>query len=119
MDVMRTVAEMVIATLAAIGFYTLIHLLEECLLTPTPLSVAVQVRTVQELANLDLLLSEAMRHSVRTRGHPPVVLIDHRLLAEDSGQDSGEPDSNMQNGVTLDGMTQEIIDRYRAVWYAV
>lgn len=106
--VMQVLAEVAVAALVAGGLVSLIRFVEEWLLTPAPLTAALLIRTEQELDNLDLLLEEARRHSLRTGRHRPVVLIDRRLLAY--GED-GQP--------RLEGSVRATVEQYRALCYPV
>lgn len=102
------VVEIGVAALVAVGILSIIRFLEECFLTPGPLTLAVRVRTEEDIRDLDMLLAEAKRHSARTRGQAPVVLIDDALVAK--GED-GTP--------LLPPRMQGLMDRFGAVWYVV
>jgi hypothetical protein len=82
--------------------------LGEWLLTPTPVTVAILIRTRQELDNLDLLLEEARRQSLHTGRHRPVVLINRQLVVcEADGQ------------LRLEEADRACVERYRALCYPV
>ena len=68
------------AVLAVIGAYSLIRAAGEAFFTPRSLTAAVLVMSPEDVRNLDLLLREAERCSLRAGRHRPVVLIDRALL---------------------------------------
>lgn len=68
------------AVLTVFGAYSVIRLVGELFFTPKSITAAVLVTSEKELDELELLLREADRHSLRQRGQPPVVLIDRSLL---------------------------------------
>lgn len=73
------------AVLAVFGAYSVIRLIGELFFTPKSITAAVLVKSDTDLEELGFLLREADRHSLRTRGHPPVVLIDRALLRSRHG----------------------------------
>lgn len=68
------------AVLTVFGAYSVIRLVGELFFTPKSITAAVLVTSHADLEELGFLLREADRHSLRTRGHPPVVLIDRALM---------------------------------------
>lgn len=105
---MRTFCEVSAAALAVIGFYALLRAIGEIFLTSRPITAAVKVFSSEQLDALELLLGEADRHSIRTRGHRVVVLFSHGLFAESGA-----------GGAALPGSVAELLDRFNADWYVV
>ena len=61
MDVKETVAGVLIAALAVIGFYGVLHALLEVVLRPRQIVTAVVVQSMKDAEDLDILLCEARR----------------------------------------------------------
>ena len=81
MDVKETLLQVAIAALSVIGFYGIIHGILEAVLCPRQIVSAVEVRTMKDAADLDILLCEA-RRSPRRRRREGVVLVIHGELMD-------------------------------------
>ncbi|MBE6652172.1 MAG: hypothetical protein E7610_02005 [Ruminococcaceae bacterium] len=88
MNVMETIATILISALAVLGFYGLLHGLFESLLRPKQLTSAVTVRTEKDAADLDILLCEAKRSPCRRRCRSVVLVISHELMDGRVGEGS-------------------------------
>ena len=81
MDIRETVFQILIAALAVIGFYGVLHGLLEVFLTPRELAVAVVVTRLLPFEELDILLCEA-RRTPCGRGKRVVLVLPRRLWEE-------------------------------------
>ena len=88
MNVQETVLQVVLAALAAVGFYGILHALLEALLTPRELAVAVILTKAILPEELDILLCEARR--APCGGGKRVVLVLPLDLWETYMQEGGE-----------------------------
>ena len=86
MDVRETLFQVMIAALAVIGFYGVLHGLLAVFLTPRELAVAVVVTRPVPPEELDILLCEA-RRTPCGRGKRVVLVLPHGLW-EESMKDS-------------------------------
>ena len=80
MDVWQVLAQVLVAALAVIGFYETLHGVFEAFLRPRQLVWAVEIRTMADAANLDILLCEARRSPYRRRGEGVVLVIHAELM---------------------------------------
>lgn len=101
-------AEVMLAALVTVGVISLMQWVRQRLLMPPQVTVAVTVFSLQDMNNLDILLSEAVAGDARHRGAPVVVLISSALLRRVSG-----------SGEALPPDVQTVIDDFGAVWYPV
>ena len=88
MSVQETILQVILAALAVIGFYGVLHAVFEFLLTPRELAAAVVITRRISPEELDILLCEARRTLLR-RGKR-VVLVVPAALWEGSMRDSDE-----------------------------
>ena len=88
MDVMATIAEVVVSALAVLGFYGILHGMFEAILRPRQLTTAVVVRTMADAVNMDILLCEARRSPCRKRGRAVVLVVSAELMDGRVGQGS-------------------------------
>ena len=89
MNVIEPMAHVAIAALAVIGLYGIFHGVLESILRPRQLTAAVVIRTMDDAADLDILLCEARRSPCRQRGRGVVLAIDRGLLDGRMGTESG------------------------------
>ena len=80
MDVMQTFAQVAVAALSVIGFYALIHGIFDPLLCPRQIRSAVVVRSMQDAADLDILLCEARRAPCRGKSRGVLLAVSAELL---------------------------------------
>ena len=82
MRIIITLMEVALAALAVVGLHSLLCEIFERVLIPRDcrLTAAVFLYHREDVERLDILLSEAWRHTVRRRGMPPVLLIDAAIL---------------------------------------
>ena len=86
MDVVKTVAQVLLALLAVVGFYGFLHGVLETFLRPRQLTAAVMVDTAIDAAELDILLCEAKRSPSRRRGQRMALVISADLMSGPMGQ---------------------------------
>ena len=87
MDWKWTLVQVMIAALAVIGFYGILHEIFESVLRPRPLTTAVVIRDMEDAADLDILLCEARRSPHRRRGEGVVLVISSDLMDGHVGND--------------------------------
>ena len=80
MDVVETVAQVLLAVLTVVGFYGFLHGVSESFLRPRQLTAAVVVETMADAADLDILLCEAKRSPSRRRGRRVTLVIRGDLM---------------------------------------
>ncbi len=106
------------AVLAVIGAYSLIRAAGEAFFTPRSLTAAVLVTSPEDVRNLDLLLREAERCSLRAGRHRPVVLIDRALLQPACGACPGCGERAPCRGEPCPGAGAEALLSSRGIrWY--
>ena len=103
MDVVKTVAQVLLAALAVIGFYGFLHGLSEAFLRPRQLTAAVLVETMEDATDLDILLCEAKRSPSRRRGERVNLVISAELM-----------DGRMGEGDTLKEEYALLAEKYGA-----
>ena len=84
MDIQETLCQIVIATLAVIGLYAVLHELAKAFLTPRELAVAVVIMRPISPEELDILLCEACRASLG-RGRRVVLVLSRELWEGSEG----------------------------------
>ena len=102
------VSNVTVAVLAVFGFYCALKTLAEWLFPTRQITVAVELRTKQDVEELDMLLPEARVSAIRRCPTRPVVLISAELM-----------DSTVGEGEELLDIYAEIIDRHGAECYLV
>ena len=100
MDIRETVFQIVIAALAVIGFYGILHGLFAVFLTPRELAVAVVVSRLLPPEELDILLCEA-RRTPCGRGKRVVLVLSRRLWEEGMKETEGYAEVMERYGATL------------------
>ncbi len=108
MPVIRTVAAVAVAALAVIGFYSLLHVAINALVSSREVTVTVILRRPVDPPTLDLLLDEAYRHPLRHRGRRVALLLHAPLL-----------EGTMGEGGALAPDYRELVERYGATVYTV
>ena len=103
MDVMEAVVQVLVAALAVVGFYGLLHGMFEAVLRPRQITSAVVVRTMADAMNLDILLCEARRAPCRRRGKSVVLVVSAELM-----------DGRVGEGTTLKEEYALLAERYGA-----
>ena len=103
MDVVETVAQVLLALLAVVGFYGFLHGILETFLRPKQLTAAVVVETMEDAADLDILLCEAKRSPSRRRGKRVELVIRGELM-----------DGRMGEGITLKEEYALLAEKYGA-----
>ncbi len=106
MSVFTTVLEILVAVLAATGFYALLRGLTASFLSPRQVTVAVVLRQAVDVETLDILLDEARRSPLRRRGEALTVFVSHVLF-----------DGRMGEGGELFPTYADVMARYGAVWF--
>lgn len=103
METMRVLFQVLVAALTVIGFYGILHEVFEIVLRPRQIVSAVEVRTMKDAADLDILLCEALRAPHRRRGEGVVLVIHAELM-----------DGRMGTGEQLKEEYRVLADRYGA-----
>ena len=103
MEIRETILEIIIAALAVIGFYGVLHGLLAVFLTPRELSVAVVVIRPLSPEELDILLCEA-RRTPCGRGKRVVLVLSRRLWEEGMKETEGYAEVMERYGATLSFM---------------
>ena len=80
MDVKQTVAEVLVAALAVIGFFGVLHALLEAALCPKQITAAVIVQTRKDAEDLDILLCEARRAPCRRSSRRLLLVVSTELM---------------------------------------
>ena len=80
MDVMQTVVQILIAALAVIGFYGVLHAVFESALRPRQITTAVTVRSERDARDLDILLCEARRAPCRRASRRLFLIVSSELM---------------------------------------
>ena len=100
MDIRETLFQVMIAALAVIGFYGVLHGLLAVFLTPRELSTAVVVIRPLSPEELDILLCEA-RRTPCGRGKRVVLVLSRRLWEEGMKETEGYAEVIGRYGATL------------------
>ena len=108
METGRVICEIVAAALAVFGFYCLVKLINEWMLEPSAVSVAVTVYDQAAADNLDLLLREA-EQSLRRRKHKRIVVLFSSQLMQ----------GGVGYGELLRPDVEALVRRYEADCYVV
>ncbi len=103
MDVKQTVAGVMVAALAVIGFFGILHVLLEVALRPKQITVAVVLQTRRDAEDLDILLCEARRSSCRGSGRRLLLVVSAELM-----------DGTVGEAGKLNGAYAELVERYGA-----
>ena len=103
MDVVGTVAQVLLAILVVVGFYGFLHGIFEIFLRPRQITSAVVVATMTDAADLDILLCEAKRSPVRRRGGRVALVINAELM-----------DGRMGEGTALKEEYALLAEKYEA-----
>ncbi len=103
MNIMQVLLQVLVAALAVIGFYAILHELFESILRPRQIVSAVVVRTMKDAADLDILLCEARRAPHRRRGEGVALIIHPALM-----------DGRMGEGTHLYEEYEMLANRYGA-----
>ncbi len=106
MPVIQTLAEILVALLAVVGFYAILRLLAASLLCPRQVVVALLLEQAVDAETLDILLDEARRNPARRRGARVTVFVSRALLDGRMGEDG-----------RLHATYADVLARYGADWY--
>ena len=103
MDVKLVLFQVLVAALSVIGFYGILHGIFESVLRPRQIVSAVEVRSMRDAADLDILLCEARRSPNRRRGDRLMLVVHAELMDGRMGRDG-----------RLNEEYRELADRYGA-----
>ena len=104
----RMLIEVAVAMFAAFGVYCALHAMAELLFPTQQIAVAVEIRTMEEMENLDTLLYDAKQVFWRRGGMRTVVLLSADLM-----------DGRAGRGDELLDRYDEILERYGAECYLI
>ena len=104
----RILIEVAVAMFAAWGVYCALHAIAELLFPTHQISVAVEIRTMEDIENLDTLLYDAKQMFGRRGGMHTVVLLSSDLM-----------DGRAGRGDELLDRYDEILERYGAECYLI